>query len=174
MNEQIQDHIQQPIKPKTTPQDFFLHVMMIITLYASAISITTILFQIINLYIPDAAAKISYDFYSGDHTRQLIRSSVATLIVMFPAFLGVSWYLRGIYVLHPEKRMIWVRKWLLYFTLFVAALIMMVDIITLLKDFLEGEIRWRFILKVLSVLIVSGSIFTYFFWDIKKSKPETV
>ncbi len=158
----------QVVKPKTTPQDFFLHIMMIITLYASAISITTILFQIINLTIPDPLSQ-SFDMYGGDHTRGLIRSSVATLIVMFPGFLAISFYLKGIYTTHPEKLKLWVRKWLLYFTLFVAALIMMVDVITLLKDFLEGEIRWRFILKVLSILLVSGSIFTYFLWDIKKS-----
>lgn len=155
-------------KPKTTPKDFFLHVLMIITLYASAISVTTILFQVINLTIPDAL-ETQTSFYLTQQIHDMIRSALATLIIMFPAFVSLAWYLQRIFKTNPEKRIIWVRKWLLYFTLFVAALIMLIDLVTLVNSLLHGEFKIRFLLKVLSVLVVSGSIFWYFFQDIRKT-----
>ena len=73
---------------------------------------------------------------------------------------------------HPFKRSVWIRKWLIYFTLFAAALIIMGDVVALVNNLLSGELKTRFFLKVVSILFVTGSIFSYYFIDIRKYKTE--
>jgi hypothetical protein len=81
-------------------------------------------------------------------------------------------YLRKDYTAHPEKLSIWIRKWLVYFTLFVAALIIIGDIVFLFNSFLDGELTSRFFLKITAVLLIAGSIFGYYFWDIRQEEVE--
>lgn len=153
-------------KPKTSPKDFFLHLLAIVTLYASAISFTTILFQIINISLPDLLEQRNY--YLEDSYRSMLKTGLSFLIVMFPTYLGTMWFLQKGYRTAPETRKLWVRRWLVHLTLFVAALIIIGDLISLFNTFFDGELTLRFVLKILSVLFVAASVFGYYFWDIRR------
>lgn len=153
---------------KTTPKDFFLNLLAIVALYTSAIGFLTLVFQIINVAFPDPISPEGFYNISGYHDQ--IRWSIATLVIVFPVYLWVSWFLNKDYKKHPEKRDLRIRKWLLYFTLFAAALIIIGDLVTLINFFLQGELTIRFILKVLAVLFVAGSVFYYYLTDIRKHK----
>lgn len=158
------------LKKKTTARDFFIHLLAMIALYASAISFLTIVFQVINLFIPDA---LEYDgTYLKQSRMDMIRFSISTLVVIFPVYLGSMWFLQKDYTQHPEKRDLGIRKWLIYFTLFVAALIIICDCVSLMNSLLEGELKLRFILKALSILFVSVSIFWYYFADLRRYRTE--
>ena len=159
----------QIIKLKTTPRDFFLHLLSIVMLYASAIAFTTLIFQYINLLIPDI---IQGSYWLPDGIKGLARGALATLIVVFPIYVWVSWFLNNDYAKNPEKRDLRIRKWLLYFTLFIAAIVIVIDFVTLIKSFLEGELTMRFLYKVLTVGFVAGSIFGYYLTDIKKNHAD--
>lgn len=147
------------------PRDMFLHLLATITLYATAVSLLTLLFQYINLALPDVL-----DYVAGAYST--IRFSISTLVIVFPAFVLVSWYLNKMYSAEPERRAWRFRKWLVYFTLFIAALVVIGDLVTLVYNFLQGDMTLRFGLKVLAVLLVSGNIFVYYFWDLRKHKIE--
>ena len=155
---------------RTSPKDVFLHLLAIITLYTSAISFLVLIFQYVNVLFPDPL-----EFAMGYHMRLgsygAIRWSIASLIVVFPVYLITSWFLNKGYST-PSKRNLWIRKWLIYFTLFAAALIIIGDLVTLINRLLEGELTIRFILKVMAVLFVAGSVFGYYLWDIKRYKTE--
>jgi hypothetical protein len=151
------------MKTKTSPKDFFLHLLSMVTLYASAISFTVIAFQTINIWIPDALAS----YYEPQSARSLIRGALSFLIVVFPVYLLTAWSLSKSYEKDKNKRKIWVRKWLVYFTLFVAAVIILGSLIALVNAFMNGEVTVRFILKFLAVVFVTGSIFGYYLWDEK-------
>ena len=138
-------------------------------LYASAIAFSTLIFQYINIFIPDA---VQSDYWAFDQSRGLARGALATLIVVFPVYIWVSWFLNKDYAKNPEKRDLRIRKWLIYFTLFVAAIVIVVDLVQLVRQFLEGELTIRFLLKILTVGFVAGSIFEYYLTDIKKNKSE--
>ncbi len=158
----------QLVKIKTSPKDFFIQLLSIVTLYASAISFITLIFQYINIFLPD----ILNDPYVFDRARGFGRGALATLLVIFPIYVWLNWYLNKDYIKNPEKLNLKIRKWLLYFTLFVAAIIIIVDLVVLVKSFLEGELTLRFILKVLTVGFVASSVFGYYLTDIKKHKVE--
>ena len=84
---------------KASPKDVFLHLFSMVTLYGSAISLITLLFQYINLAIPDALMQGYY--YEGAY--QSIRFAVASLMVLFPAYVWVTWFLNTIYEKEPDK-----------------------------------------------------------------------
>ncbi len=151
------------MKPKTTPKDFFLHLGALITLYVSATSLLALLFEIINSTFPDAL-----NYYTDPYSTGM-RLAIASLIVIFPLHILLSWLLAKDVRTNPEKRELGIRRWLTYFTLFVAGIALVIDLIVLLNVFLNGEITTRFVLKVLAVLIVAGAIFWYYIYDLRKN-----
>ncbi len=162
----------QPVHNKTSPKDFFLHLLAMVSLYGSAISLCVVLFQLVNIGIPDPLDQAGGYYYAGDMARRLLRNGLSFLIVLFPVYGATMWHLNKSYLADESKRNLRVRKWLTYFTLFVAALIIIFTVVTLLNHLLNGELTLRFGLKVLSVVFVAGSIFGYYFWDLKKYKTE--
>lgn len=147
-------------KPKVTPKDFFLWIGAMITLYVSVFSFISLLFDYINYAYPDALN--SYiDPYSGS-----MRYEIASLIVLFPVFLLLMRFIRSDIIRDALKKDLWVRRWALYVTVFVAGATVVVDMITLINYFLGGDITTRFILKVLIVLLVAGGGFLHFLADI--------
>ncbi len=147
----------------TSPKDFFLHLLMIVTLYGSIISLLMIIFQSINIALPDLLEQYRY---TG--SLRTLRSGIAGAIIMFPAYLAVMWGLGKSYLKDPEKLHLGIRRWLIYFTLFVGSVIAIVDLIIVLNSFLNGEISLRFILKAISVFIVVGIPLFYYTLDIRK------
>ncbi|MCC7522777.1 hypothetical protein IT407_03190 [Candidatus Uhrbacteria bacterium] len=157
-------------KPYLSAREAFMYLVMFLTLYISTFSLGTILFQFINRAFPDAAAG-DYS-YLYDSTTGIIRSATAALIITFPIFFWMARSLRTAMSKDPEKRGSKVRKWLTYVTLFVAASVIIGDLITLVSYFLSGEITTRFLLKVLVVLVIAGSIFGYYLWDLRGEEKE--
>src|SRR3989344_6014113 len=156
------------ILPKRNiPRDLFLHLLAIVTLYWSSISFVTLLWQFINKFLPDALTQ----WYAYDSSLGLIRFSVSSLFIVFPLFIFVSWYLNKIYAKEAVVRESKIRKWLIYFTLFIAALVVVGDLVTVINNLLGGETTLKFILKALSVLLVAGFVFGYYLDDVRRDTP---
>ncbi len=148
---------------KSSPKDVFTHILSIIMLYTAAGSFIALIFQYINLLFPDPLEGGYY--YSFAST---IRWSMASLIVVFPALLFVMRMLAQDYAKHPEHKELRIRKWLVYFTLFAAAIIIGGDLISLIYNFLEGDLTTRFALKILTIFVVAGMIFYYYLRDLRE------
>lgn len=152
---------------KAEPKDVFLHLLAIITLYASAGSFVALIFQYINILFPDP---LEFNHYLLSSAYQTIRFAISSLIVIFPLYVWTGWRLNKNYQKQPLKRGLRIRKWLVYFTIFAAALIIAGDLIALINNLLNGELTARFSLKVLTVFFVAGSVFGYYLWELKKDK----
>lgn len=152
---------------KVTPKDFFLYVAMMIALYVSAGSLLKLLFDIINVSFPDALNDYYYDPYSAG-----MRLAIASLVIVFPIYLWISRYLAKQMNQDDNRRDLWIRKWLIYLTLFVAGVIVIGDLVVLINTFLNGEITIRFILKVLAVLLVAGGVFGGYGYVVRTTKPK--
>lgn len=131
-----------------------------VSLYVSIFSLITLLFEYINDAFPDPLEPLS-DPYSGS-----IRFAMASLIVLYPTFLVLMRVIRNDMAAAPEKREVWVRRWALFLTVFVAGAAVAVDLITLINYFLGGDLTMRFVLKVVIVLLVAGAAFMHFLADI--------
>ena len=149
-------------KIKTTPKDFFVFIGSMIALYASAVSLLNLLFEIINASFPDAL-NFSYDNFSSR-----MRWSIASLLIVFPLYIFLSWFINKDLSANPLKKNLGVRKWLTYLTLFVAGVAIITDLIMLINTFLGGEITARFAFKILAVLVVAGAAFAYYLYDLRR------
>ncbi|MFH1425856.1 MAG: DUF5671 domain-containing protein [Candidatus Kerfeldbacteria bacterium] len=150
-----------------SPKDVFMHFLAMVMLYAAAISFLVIVFQVVNIQFPDILEQGGYDYYQLENSFNLVRGALAFIIITFPVFIAGTWMLKKSYDKEPEKRRLAIRKWLVYFTLFVAALIIVGNLIALVAGFLYGELTLRFILKIVSVFFVAGCTFGYYIYDLK-------
>lgn len=149
-------------------RETFMDLVLFTTMYISAFSFGDIIFQFINLAYPDMAAYGR----SADGVHEAIRWAVAYLIIAFPIFLYISRLVNRSVRLDPGKRTSKIRKWLTYMTLFITAGFIIGDLTTLVYNFLSGELTVRFILKVLTVGIISSAIFGYYLWGLKREEVE--
>ncbi|MEK7503057.1 MAG: DUF5671 domain-containing protein [Patescibacteria group bacterium] len=158
------------ITKKVSAKDFFMQLGAMVALYASAISFTMLIFEYINVLHPDPLGIGGY--YDTYGSFRSIRWSISLLIVVFPLYVWLSWFLEKSYKKHPEHRKIWIRRWLTYLTLFIAAGIIIGNFVTLIYNGLGGELTMRFILKVITMFFVTGSVFGYYLWNIKKHQDD--
>ncbi|RTL02403.1 MAG: hypothetical protein EKK59_01735, partial [Neisseriaceae bacterium] len=88
--------------------------------------------------------------------------------------------IRGTIERDPGKAHIWVRRWAIVLTLFIAAVTIIIDLITLINTFLGGEITMRFGIKVAIVLLIALGVFLHFladqkgFWMLHPKKANMV
>ncbi len=161
----MDENFQVQTSKRNIPRDLFLHLLAIVTLYWSAVSFVTLLWQYINYFFPDVL-----NYYAGNFNGPM-RFAVASLIIVFPVFILISWYLNKIYAREAQVRESKIRKWLIYLTLFIASLVIIGDLISTINMLLGGEITTRFILKALSVLLVAAFIFGYYLDDVRREMP---
>lgn len=147
-------------KVHVTPKDFFLWAGAMVSLYVSIFSLLALFFDYIDTAFPDAL-NYNYDPYST-----AVRLSIACLVVMFPIFLALMYFIRRDIHAHHEKQNLWVRRWALVLTIFVGGATMAIDLITLINTYLNGDLSERFLLKVLVVFLVIGGAFLHFLADI--------
>jgi hypothetical protein len=148
-------------KPKVTPKDFFLWFAAMLALYVSVFSFIELFFDYINHAFPDPLEGYS-DPYSAS-----IRFAIASLVVLFPVFLILMRLIRNDIMKMPEKAELWVRRWALFLTLFLAGTTIVVDLVTLVNTYLNGDVTVRFFLKVVVVFLVAGAGFLHFLADLK-------
>lgn len=141
-----------------------MHLLGFAALYVSVVSFIALLFSYIDFLVPD---QLSY--YLTSILNQ-IRWSSATLLVMFPVYIWITWTLEKEIKTNPEKKELRSRKWLIYFTLFVAAITVIIDLITLVYNFYSGELTTKFFWKILVVLVVAGGVFGYYRWVLNRAK----
>ena len=154
-------------RPYLSAREAFLYLVLFATLYLTAYHLGSLLFDLINRAFPDPAMT---DF--GRPVGRSMRWSIASVIIAFPVFVYVARYLGRELARNPVKRLSAVRRWLTYLTLFLAATVLIGDMITLVYNVLGGELGIRFVLKVLVVAVIAGTIFGYYLWDMRREERE--
>lgn len=154
------------LSAKSTAKDVFSYLLMIVMLYVGVVSFITLLFQYINSSFPDVLDFAMTGAYEA------MRGGISALLIVWPVLILMSWLINKDLQGDSGKRDIWVRKWLLYLTLFIASLTVIVDLITLVNIFLSGEITTRFVLKVIVVLAVAVAVFAYYFWELRRDTTK--
>ncbi len=137
-----------------TPKFFFLSLGVLVTLITSVVSFLNLIFETLNKQFPDALnAVYQYGYSSWDYDS--IRASLATLIIVFPVFFVLAYFWKKESHKNLGSMDTIIKKWLIYIVLFLTAIVIVVDLVTLVKYFVAGEISTRFIIKVLVVLGVA-------------------
>ena len=154
---------QTPIqKSSLTPKFFFLSLGVLISLITSFSTFLVLMFETLDKKFPDilnsnyTAGYSSYDYDS-------IRATLATLIIFFPVFLILSYFWRKLAKNNLGVKDNVIFKWMIYLIIFLSSLVVIIDLVTLVRYFVSGEITIRFIYKVLGTAIITSLAgFNYF------------
>src|SRR3989338_4869378 len=150
-------------KPKITAKDFFLWAGAMVAFYWSVLAFIFLIFDYINYAFPNPLS-----YYPSDPYQSGISYEMASLIVLLPLYLFLMRLIRKDIVTDPSRKEIWVRRWALILTLFIAGIAIAVDLIMLLTTFLNGEaLTTAFLLKVLIIFLIAGAVFMHFIADLK-------
>jgi len=162
--------------PKTTPKDFFLWAGAMIAFYWSVVSFVLLIVQYIDYTFPNALA-----YYPANPYESGIGYQMASICVLLPLFLLLKWFIQRDISAQRELNDLWVRRWALILTLFVASIAMAGDLVALLTTFFNGEeMTTGFVLKVLVVFLVAAGVFMHFiadlkgYWDLFPSRRRAV
>lgn len=149
-----------------TAGDFFLWLGALAAFYGSVIAFTFLVFDYIDTRLPNL---IYSDFNRHIHSSNSnINFEVAFLIISVPIFLFLMRSINKRVAADPAKDEIWVRHWALISTIFITGIAMVVDLIILLTSYLGGEeIGTAFILKSLTVLLISAGVCGYVLAELK-------
>src|SRR3989344_2315824 len=116
---------------KSTPRDLFMYLLSALALYVSAVAAITLLFQYINASFTDPA---NPNYGLSD----TVRWFTALLVIIFPVYLWTARTLAKERDREPGRSELKVRKWLLYLTLFLAAGLIIGDLVAGGYNFLNG------------------------------------
>lgn len=148
---------------------FFLSLGVLISLITSVTSFLNLAFATLDKRFPDVL-NATYQYGYNTYDYETIRTSLATLIIFFPVFLLISYFwnkFAKMQIGHIDEM---VKKWLIYIILFLSSLVVIVDLVTLVRYFVSGEITSRFIYKVLITLVVALFVGVYYVFELINRK----
>ncbi len=149
---------------KTKILDIFLYLGIGISLVVSITNFLQVLFTAIDRKFVDI---LNYTTYV-DMTYSDMRFAIASLVVMFPIYVGLSWYVARDIEKYLYKQDITVRKALIYCTLFITVLSLIGTLVSVVYTYLGGDLSVRFGLKALSVFAVAASVFGYYMYSLRR------
>lgn len=147
-----------------SPKFAFWYLLSLVSLIFIAFSVGAIIFQIINKYIPDVVA---YN-YQMSVSMELLKFAISALIVATPLYFWMQYLIFRSLKSGELDKEVGVRKWLTYFILLVAAVVVIGYLIAVINSLLDGELTTKFILKTLTVILIAATIFSFYFYDIKR------
>lgn len=143
----------------------FLYLLSLLSLAFVTVACGNVVFQLINKYFPDIASS-----YANSYNLSALRFAISALIVAAPVYFVSVWQINKNLAMQVFDRDNAVRKWLTYFILLIAAVIMIGDLIFVVNSFLEGELTAKFALKTVTVLALAGAVFGYYLYDIRREQ----
>ncbi len=155
-------------RPSLEAREAFEYLVLFGTLYMSAFSLGTLLFQFIDLAFPDPL----WSEGRFEAIRDTIRLSISALVVATPIFLYAARANSRAIARSPLKRTSPVRRWLTYLTLAIAAAILIGDATALIYNLLDGNVAARFLLQVLTIGGIAATAFIYFISDLRRDEKE--
>ena len=156
-------------------KNIFYYLLAFMTLCYSVWHFLSIIFNTIEKKVPDILDNV-YD-YSDSYNNDTFRFSIASLVIMLPIYIAISWHInRQIEDGHIEADSK-VRHTMIYTTILFSVIAIAGSLVSTVYSYLGGEITTRFVYKALSVSIVSLAVGAYYYYTlnrnykIKSNKP---
>jgi hypothetical protein len=152
--------------PESGPRNVFVYLLSLLTLYLSAIGVAVLIWGLADYWFPDPIQRY--------RSNGAVRTGISMVVVAFPVFMYVSAYiarkLRSGEL--PARSML--RRVMTFVTLFIIAVTAIVDLITILYNFLGGDLTARFAVKAFGILAITGLVFLYYLGELRSQKESDV
>jgi hypothetical protein len=146
----------------------------LIALYVSISFTLSILFGVINKLFPDPIETI----WQVESANQNIRLGIAMLVVFFPAYITCTYYIQRIRREKMTEMYDSFIKWLIYLSLLAGSIVILGTLVSVIYNFLNGDLTLRFFLKAFSILVLLAVTVTYYVGDLKgywvRHKPQSL
>lgn len=153
-------------RPYVSAKEAFFYALMFVALAMTAWHIVDLGFDLIDRWRP----RTDNFYYRG--SSYSIRWSISALIVFFPLFMLMQRSEAKKLAGDPSRKRSAVRKWFGYITLFFSAIVLLGDLLSAIYALLTGDLTLSFILKLLLVAAVSGTVFGYFHAAMKDAEDD--
>ncbi len=147
-----------------SPKFAFWYLLSLVSLVFVAFSVGASIFQLINKYVPDIVTQN----YQYSVSMELLKFAISALIVAAPLYFWMQTLIFKNLKSGELDKEVGVRKWLTYFILLVAAVVVLGYLIATINSLLDGELTTKFIFKTLTVIMIAAIIFSFYFYDIKR------
>ncbi len=147
----------------------FFYVISLISLIALATAVGSILFQIINKNVVDVLGELR-----GSYSSSSLRFALASIIISAPVYYYVAYLINKSLFKGELEKESEIRKWLSYLILLISFVVMSGWFVGIVFNFLDGELTLKFILKALVAVGITATIFSYYFYDLKRTEFEGV
>jgi hypothetical protein len=154
-----------PALRATAPRDFFLYLLATVALYISTIGGILVIAGLADFWFPEPFERAAGS--AGE-----LRFGLSMLIVAFPIFLYVNRLIHT-KISSGDVEPGTMRAGFTYFTLFVIAVTAVVDLMIIVKVYLNGELTPRFVVKAVGVLAMVGLVYLYSKNDLRASSRES-
>ncbi len=141
----------------------FFYMLSLVALVFMALGTGQVAFQIINKLIPEVTV------YSNSFDSSMLKFAISALIISIPLYFLTMRQIEKNLESGELDRESAIRRWLTYFIIFVSSVVAIVWLMMTIGSFLDGELTSKFILKAATALIISGSIFGYYLYDIRRA-----
>lgn len=154
---------------KTKALDVFLYLGIAISLIVSITNFLQVIFAAVDRKFVDILQATAY----VDSTASDVRFAIASLVVMFPIYVALSWYVSRDIAKFLYKQDIFIRKVMIYCTLFITVLTLIGTLVSVIYNYLGGDLSVSFGLKAVSVFVVALALFTYYYYSLRRDYSKT-
>jgi hypothetical protein len=144
-----------------TAKHFVLQLGSLVTLYLSIAFLIVLVFNIINLFYPDA----TQGYWEVESSSSSVRLSIAMLLVFFPTYIYLTRKVNIYRRTETNESYLGLTKWLVYLSILVGGGVLLGDMVAIILAFLNGELTTRFVLKAIFLLILVAVAFYYYIQD---------
>ena len=143
-------------RPKTfaSPRLFFLNLFYFLLLYLVCYNIISTLFTFLDYYLPDGLGRMQTGFYYASSIEKALQDNLSIFLVCAPLLYFTNRTINRA-IQKTKQNIPRIRLYLLYFTMFIGACVLLGNACGFVYYFLTGELSWRFIIKV---VILSCSV----------------
>ncbi|KKR31534.1 MAG: hypothetical protein UT64_C0057G0004 [Candidatus Falkowbacteria bacterium GW2011_GWF2_39_8] len=158
--------MEQQIEQQNNSAKFaFFYLLSLVSLIFMTTSVGIVIFQIINKLVVDLVRPYAGMFDSGS-----VKFAISAIIIAAPIYYLTTWQINKNLYTGVLTKNSGVRRWLSYFILLVTSVVMLGWAIGTLNNFLNGDITLKFVLKALASVVIAGTVFSYYFYDIKREQ----
>ena len=150
-----------------SPKILFWYLRLFFTMGFAASATATLWYQFINKFFP-----LEIGLYYGGgvdrpYNERAVIWAISALVVLSPTFYVFAAILRKAIARNEVELDRGVRQWTSYFFLFIVMAVMLGDMITAVRYVLNGDYTARFFLKVLTILVITGWMAAYVWFDLR-------
>lgn len=142
--------------------DAFLNLLTLITSGWLAWSLGAMSFQLTNKYFGTIVYGSTY------FNESVLKTAIASALIVAPVYYFVMFALHRKYKAGELNQASGVHRWLTYLMLLISALSIIGSLIALISGFLNGDYTANVILKIITIIVIAGAIFGYYFYDLKR------